>query len=95
MNNPFSRQRTHRSRGSSSRDAHPAPGDREALEHLIERHQRVDHNIAVRMLLPSRRTPRTQPRKILVKVLTQLSSKGGQATSAPGSTGSRSVTRSA
>ena len=66
-------------------------GDREALEHLIERHQGWIYNIAVRMLYhPQDAEDATQ--EILVKVLTRLSSFEGEAASAPGSTGSCSIT---
>src|ERR1700758_769356 len=52
-------------------------GDREALEHLIERHQGWIYNIAVRMLYhPQDAEDATQ--EILVKVLTRLSSFEGR-----------------
>jgi RNA polymerase sigma factor (sigma-70 family) len=52
-------------------------GDREALEHLIERHQGWIYNIALRMLYhPQDAEDATQ--EILVKVLTRLSSFEGR-----------------
>src|ERR1700737_1280684 len=52
-------------------------GDREALEHLIERHQGWIYNISVRMLYhPQDAEDATQ--EILVKVLTRLSSFEGR-----------------
>ena len=52
-------------------------GDREALEHLIERHQGWIYNIAIRMLYhPQDAEDATQ--EILVKVLTRLSSFEGR-----------------
>jgi RNA polymerase sigma factor (sigma-70 family) len=52
-------------------------GDREALEHLIERHQGWIYNIALRMLFhPQDAEDATQ--EILVKVLTRLSSFEGR-----------------
>src|ERR1700729_2629792 len=52
-------------------------GDREALEHLIQRHQGWIYNIAVRMLYhPQDAEDATQ--EILIKVLTRLSSFEGR-----------------
>jgi hypothetical protein len=52
-------------------------GDREALEHLIERHQGWIYNIAVRMLYhPQDAEDATQ--EILVKVLTRLFVRGAK-----------------
>ena len=70
---------------------HTRSGDRKALERLIERHQGWIYNAALRMLFhPQDAEDATQ--EILVKVLTRLSSFEGEAASAPGSTGSRSIT---
>lgn len=58
---------------------HARSGDRQALEHLIERHQDWIYNIAVRMLYhPQDAEDATQ--EILIKVLTRLSSFEGRST---------------
>src|SRR6185437_11105107 len=67
------------------------PGSKEALDLLINRHQRWIYNIALRMVcLPQDAEDATQ--EILIKALTKLSTFRGTDNFEPGCTASRSTT---